>query len=123
MYQGSAKFFIEWNRHCDHGYVTWSDGSESEFPLTLSVEELVEYPLVFDYLSAQALAFYPARKKEEVRSIRIAYKIRQAKPWNPEETDDLINSLHRWYEREVKQLDRIAKEPFGVKAYVPTESL
>jgi hypothetical protein len=107
MYQGPAKFFIEWNKHCDHGYVTWSDGSESEFPLVLKLKSLLEYSTPLDYLSAQALAFYPARKKEEVRTIRIAYKIRQPKPWNPEETDDLINSLHR-----------IAKEPFGVKADV-----
>lgn len=102
MYQKSAEFFIEWNKHCDHGYVTWADGSESEFPLTLRVEELVKYPLVFDCLSAKALACYPNRKKEEIRSIRIAYKIREAKSGKKEETDDVINSLYRWYEEEVK---------------------
>lgn len=107
-----AEFVISWNKHCDHGYVTWADGTESELPLELNLECLLEYSIPFDYLSAQALAYYPLRTREEIRSIRLAYKIRQPKPWNPEKTDDLINSLHRWY------LDQIVKEPFGVKADV-----
>ena len=72
MDQKSAEFFIQRNKRCDHGHVVWADGSENEFGLTLRVENLLEYPTPFDYLVGIVLSWYPERKKEEIRTIRIA---------------------------------------------------
>ena len=72
MDRKSTESFIQRNKHCDHGHVVWSDGSENEFGLTLRVENLLEYPTPFDCLVATVLSWYPERKKEEIRSIRIA---------------------------------------------------
>lgn len=90
MYRKSAETFIKMRRmepYQTFGYVTWGDGTESEFPLKLSmdeVEDLVKYPTPFDYLCAKALDLYTNRREDEIRSIFVGYKIREAKPWKEE---------------------------------------
>jgi len=68
----SAQEFINKNRHCDHGHVTWTDGKEDEFGITLRTEDLMKYQSVYEYIVAKALGWYPERKKEEIKSLRIA---------------------------------------------------
>jgi len=72
MDKKSAENFVQKNRYCDHGHVVWIDGSESEFGITLRVDDLIKYPSVFEYIAAKALNWYPERKKEEIKSLRIA---------------------------------------------------
>ena len=72
MERKSAEEFVKKNRRCDHGHVIWADGVENEFGLTLTVERLMEYPSPYDFIAATALAWYPERKKEEIKKLWIA---------------------------------------------------
>ena len=67
-----AEDFIQKNRCCDHGHVVWTDGIDNEFGLTLTAERAMEYPSAYEYISAIALNWYPERKREEIKSLRIA---------------------------------------------------
>ena len=72
MDKKNAQDFIKRNRFCDHGHVVWADGSEDEFGLTLRVEDLIEYASVYEYIAGKALAWYPERKKNEIKKVWIA---------------------------------------------------
>ncbi len=72
MDRKSAEEFIQKNRRCDHGHVVWTDGTDNEFGLTLIVERAMEYSTGFEYIAAIALNWYPERKREEIKSLRIA---------------------------------------------------
>jgi len=72
MDKKTAEDFVKRNGFCDHGHVVWSDGSEDELGLTLRVEDLIEYALVYEYIAGKALAWYPERKKDEIKKIWIA---------------------------------------------------
>lgn len=67
-----AEDFIQKNRRCDHGHVVWTDGIDNEFGLTLTVELVMEYSSAYEYIAAIALDWYPERKREEIKSLRIA---------------------------------------------------
>ena len=72
MDKKTAEDFVKRNRFCDHGHVVWTDDSEDEFGITLRSETLMEYPSVYEYAAAKALAWYPKRKREEIKSLRLA---------------------------------------------------
>jgi hypothetical protein len=72
MDKKTAEEFVKKNRHCDHGHVVWTDDQDNEFGITLRVEDVMEYPTPWEYIAAKALAWYPERTKEEIKSLRLA---------------------------------------------------
>lgn len=72
MDRKSAENIIRKNSFCDHGHVLWKDGTEDEFGLILRVEDLIEYASVYEYIAGKALAWFPERRREEIKRLRIA---------------------------------------------------
>jgi hypothetical protein len=49
--------------------VLWTDASQDELPVMISIQELMHYSTPFDYLAAKLLEKCPERSKEEIRGI------------------------------------------------------